>query len=378
VTTLAGLPGAAGGVDGGPLVARFSQPKYLAADRKGFVYVTEFSHTVRAISPSGFVSTLFVRNSIQGRIDGTRSSSAPRLNSPTGITVDRFGRVFIAEAGNSDIRVAVPIHDGATSRLTNLSVRSLAGKDDRTLIMGFVMAGNEAKPVLVRGVGPLLKTLGVNEALDDPRLKLYNATGSLLEENDNWGGGVLLRDTFAALGAYPLQAASQDAALLSTVPAGVYSAHVTATGPGTGVALAEVYEAQKSGGRLINVSARSEARVGDGILVAGFVLEGTKPKTLLIRGLGPTLSALGVTGALADPQLKLYDANGTLLAQNDDWAGSALSKTIASRVGAAALASDASKDAALIISLDPGAYSVHVSGVTNTAGVALVEIYEVQ
>jgi hypothetical protein len=112
-------------------------------------------------------------------------------------------------------------------------------------------------------------------------------------------------------------------------------------------------------------------------VIAGFVIGGSGPCTVLIRAVGPTLANYGVTGVLADPKLTLY-AGSTQTAENDNWSdatnASAIS-TAATTVGASVLASG-SKDAAILVTLQPGIYSAKVSGIANTTGVALVEVYE--
>jgi hypothetical protein len=84
-----------------------------------------------------------------------------------------------------------------------------------------------------------------------------------------------------------------------------------------------------------------------------------------------------VTGALADPQLALFNRSGTKIAENNDWGGTIALKDVFTQVGAGKLAADSSKDSALLVTLDPGIYTAHVAGVNNTTGVALVEIFEV-
>jgi GH35 family endo-1,4-beta-xylanase len=315
---------------------------------------------------------VFAIDAKSGRISLTNASALNASATPSytlNLTVSD-GRDVSPSAG---ITVQVLAPGAATTRLINLSVRTRAGKDDKTLIMGFVVAGSGNKQVLVRGLGPLLANYGVSDALVDPQLKLF-AGGVEVDGNDNWSS--TLSTTFTTLGATSLTANSKDAALLRSGPAGVFSAQVASADTTTGIALAEVYDVDKVGPRLVNVSARSEAGSGDNVLVAGFVLEGVGSKTLLIRGLGPTLSAFGVSGALANPQLKLFNAAGAQLAQNGDWGGSTALKDAFSTVGAVALTSDISRDAALLVTLPPGVYSVQVSGVSNTTGVGLVEIYE--
>ena len=142
-----------------------------------------------------------------------------------------------------------------------------------------------------------------------------------------------------------------------------------------GVALAEVYEVGTNTGRLSNVSARTIASTGDDVLVVGFVIDGNVPKQMLIRGVGPGLSQFNVQGVLADPVLRIYNTKQEIVAQNDDWVAAVVS-SVASQVGAFAISSNG-RDAALLVTLVPGAYTVHVSGADGTSGMALAEVYEV-
>ncbi|MES2696295.1 MAG: hypothetical protein V4773_22680, partial [Verrucomicrobiota bacterium] len=181
-------------------------------------------------------------------------------------------------------------------------------------------------------------------------------------------------DTFASVGAFPLAATARDSALIRTLQPGAYTAQITGGG-GTGIALAELYDlAPAAGTRLSNVSARSQVGAGGDVLIAGFSITGNAPKTVLIRGIGPSLAALGVGGTLTDPKLELY--RGTVkLDENNDWQSGSLT-SVFPRVGAFALVSG-SRDAALLVSLVPGSYTAQVSGVNATTGVALIEVYEV-
>ncbi len=130
--------------------------------------------------------------------------------------------------------------------------------------------------------------------------------------------------------------------------------------------------------RLLQVSTRAQIGTGSDILVAGFVIDGTAAKTVLVRAVGPTLASFGVSGALADPRLDLYAAGQSVtpIYSNDNWGGDAQLATAAAGCGAFALTGAASRDAALRVTLAPGTYTARVSGVGNTTGIALLEIYE--
>lgn len=257
---------------------------------------------------------------------------------------------------------------GAVNYLSNLSVRA-AMPQGQTLIMGFVVAGG-AKPVLVRAAGPALNDFGLT-GVADPRVTLFDASSVNVGGNEDWDGA--LAPLFAQLGAFAFHPGSRDAALLTAVN-GVYTAQVTGTGSGT--ILVEAYDAGTNDGtKLTNVSARYHVGTGNDILIAGFVVNGTGTKQVLIRAIGPALTALGVTGALADPQFTVYD-QGNAVAANDNWDASL--STIFSTLGAFALPAS-SKDAAALVTVEAGkTYTVQVSGVSNGTGEALVEIYDAQ
>jgi len=130
--------------------------------------------------------------------------------------------------------------------------------------------------------------------------------------------------------------------------------------------------------RLINISARAQVGTGGNILIPGFVVSGSGTETLLIRGAGPGLTQFGVSGALAQPSLSVFDSSGTRVASNTGWgtnANPAQIAGVAAQVGAFAF-TVGSADCALMVSLPAGAYTVQISGVNNTTGVALAEVYE--
>lgn len=126
--------------------------------------------------------------------------------------------------------------------------------------------------------------------------------------------------------------------------------------------------------QFVNLSARAEAGNGDATMIAGLVIRGTQPKTVLVRAVGPGLTGFGVGSALADPQVRI-ERSGTTVASNDNWSGSAAEVAAMVRVGAFALQSG-SADALTLATLEPGAYTVLVSGASTGAGVVLLEVYD--
>jgi hypothetical protein len=235
--------------------------------------------------------------------------------------------------------------------------------------------------MLIRAIGPSLTEFGVAGALADPQLQLFSGS-AVLTANDNWANpesgdsSATIAATFAASGAFALRADSLDAAVVRLINGGSYTAQVTGA-TSTGIALAEIYDtAPATGARLVNVSARAQVGTGSGILIAGFTVSGNVPKQILIRGIGPTLAQFNVGGVLANPRLDLYRGT-TLLQGNDDWGGTAALANAFAQVGAFSLSGGTSRDAAILVTLPPGSYTAQVSGVGNSTGVALVEVYEV-
>jgi len=267
---------------------------------------------------------------------------------------------------------------GTSGRIVNLSVRTYAGTGDDTLIVGFVVSGVGNRTLMMRGVGgPTLASYNVSGVLPNPLIKLYSGQ-AMIDSNDDWGAAAnanQIASTASAVGAFPLPTGSVDSVLLRSMAPGPYT--VLQASAGTGIALMEIYDADSSTtSRLVNVAARSQVGTGAGVLIAGFVIT-ENPRAVMIRGIGPTLTGRGVSGALANPQLRLF-RGGQVIAENDDWSVVANATAIAAAaksIGAADLPAN-SLDAVVYVTLPPGVYSGLVSGVNNTTGIGLIEVYE--
>jgi hypothetical protein len=149
----------------------------------------------------------------------------------------------------------------------------------------------------------------------------------------------------------------------------------------TGVGLVEVYDVEPDNpnSRFASISGRAQVGSGDDVLIPGFVVTGSGPQTFLIRAIGPSLDQFDVVGVLPDPELTVFKGS-QVIAANDNWSDNTNASEVATasaQVFAFPLPNP-SLDAALLITLEPGLYTVVVSGVGATAGVALVEVYQVQ
>ncbi len=316
---------------------------------------------------------------VSGTTDATGSFGTAVFKGKHKITVDYNGQTqeVVQNLPTADGDVLVQFDTGpidtSHSRLSNMSVRTpLSAKQQLTI--GFVVRGG-SMPVLLRAAGPALTTLGVPGAMPDPRVTVYHGT-AVTGTNDNWDTS--LSGVFGSMGAFPFEVGSKDAATTFSTAATDAPDSNTAivTGDDAGVIVVEAYDrgASNAPGRFVNVSALNFVGTGDSVLIAGFNVTGTGYKRLLIRGVGPQLAKapFNVPNVLADPKVELYRLNGPLLQTNDDWSGL---DAVFDSVGAFKLDAG-SKDAAMVVVVPPGSYTAVVSGVNNTTGNAIVEVYE--
>jgi hypothetical protein len=350
----------------------------------------------------------FIRLTPDGRLDanfnaelGTDTRSITQIHSLGN------GQLLVAGTFPSLLGVVQPYlarltpnSRAATTYLANISVRARAGTKESTLIAGYTTQGGETS-VLARGAGPALAAFGVATPLADPQLALFFGSAQI-SANDNWGQGpaAFLAASAARLGAFPFPEGSLDAALYTTSAVSSFTVHVAGKDTTTGIALAELFLANPApvdaaSPRAVNFSVRTRAGSGDDTLIVGFTLVGPNTRNLLIRAVGPGLARFGVTDTLPDPVLTLFRGSRSV-AINDDWTANSLDidswaieswltlREAFSTVGAFPLeftaanrVLTASKDAALLISLAPGSYTLQVSGKAGSSGVALVEVYEI-
>ena len=266
------------------------------------------------------------------------------------------------------------------SRLVNISSRAVVGVGDNALIAGVVVTDTREKHYLARAIGPGLAAFGTPDLVMDPQLSIFSTTGTELFRNNGWEGAPnagQLPAHFKGVGAFPLTAGSKDSAISDRVSAGAYTMQVTTPSGAGGIALAELYELDDKG-RTVNLSSRAMVKTGDGVLIGGFVISGPAYQRILIRAVGPTLQAFGLSTALRDPVLTVYSGS-TVVASNDRWDtgnDTAILAAASKVVGAFDLATN-SEDAALLITLPPGAYTAEVKGKGGEEGVALMEVYAV-
>jgi sugar lactone lactonase YvrE len=396
-------------------------PANLAFDSAGNLFVADFhsgnvykyaANGTRTIFTSGVGNphgltfdsggNLFVADFDGGIIyrftpGATRTTFASNLNGPHGIAFDAAGNLFACDYNSGNIYRFTPggtrttfasslnnpgnvYFEPSANNLLNLSTRAFVGTGTGVLIGGFILQGSAQTTVVVRAIGPSLSAFGVNDALEDPSLEIFDAAQNSLASNDNWQSGpdAAVIQTAGLAPSHPLESA-----LRITLPAGNYTAVVKGVGdaafvggfqPGlTGIGLVELYDLQQSRNRAGNIATRGTVLSGQNVMIAGCIIGGRQAKEIIARGIGPSLRNFGVNDALGNPRLQLFNANGVELAANDDWQQGADAGTIQSR----GFAPGSPLESALLARLAPGAYTVIESPPPSDSGVGLIEIYDV-
>lgn len=254
------------------------------------------------------------------------------------------------------------------SQLLNISTRMEVLAGDQVIIGGFIINGTAPKKVILRAIGPSLAPFGISDPLADPILELHGSDSSLITMNDNW------KDTdeanISATGLAPTN--DLESAIVATLDPGSYTAIVKGKNDGTGGGLVEGYDLnQAANSQLGNISTRGFVETGANVMIGGFILGGqTGNANVVVRALGPSLTAFGVAGALADPTLELRDGNGTLVRSNDNWKESQQTE-----IQGTGLQPSNDLESAIFETLAAGSYTAIVAGKGGLTGVGLVEVY---
>jgi glucose/arabinose dehydrogenase len=316
------------------------------------------------------------------------------------------GKIFVISGGS----VFVP----SDAPLVNLSTRAFVQTGDNVIVGGFIVDGIVPKTVLIRGRGPSMSAppLFVPGVLADPVLTLFSGQ-TVIAGNNNWQDapscGAFRCGTpaqIAATGMDPCQpnpgqssapaGCVLESAVLITLNPGAYTVHLSSANSTAGIGLIEIFEADESDlSQLVNLSTRARTGAGDGVMIGGFIIDGTQPKTILLRGRGPSMSSppFFVPGVLADPVLRLFSGQA-VIAENNNWrdAPSCSGVSCGTAAQIAALGMDPCRpnpgqpsapsgcelESAILITLNPGAYTTHLSGANGLTGIGLVEIFQLQ
>lgn len=258
----------------------------------------------------------------------------------------------------------------------NIATRLPVGTAQNVLIGGFIIQGSAPKQVVIRAVGPSLNGI-LSGALQDPRLTLFSG-GTVIATNDNWhftsiGGAITSDQSIDLEGSGLAPSSNAESAMLVTLNPGPYTAVIDGANNTTGIAIVEVYDLDPVyASTLANISTRGFIQGGDSVMIGGFIYLGGAGQTqVVVRAIGPSLAAAGITNPLSDPMLELHDSNGATIASNDDWKNSPDAATL-QRLGFS-LSNDA--EAAIYQNALPrGPYTAVVRGKSGV-GVGVVEAY---
>jgi hypothetical protein len=241
---------------------------------------------------------------------------------------------------------------------------------ENVLIGGFIINGTEPKRVIMRAIGPSLAQF-FSGTLANPTLELFQGS-TLLQDNNDWKD--TQRTEIEATGLQPGD--DFESAIVRTLSPGSYTAVLRGLGDTTGIAVIEAYDLNTAANsKLANIATRGFVEAGDNVMIGGLITgpAGGANARVVVRAIGPSLTAFGIAGALQDPTVELKNSNGATLSSNDDW-----QQGQPAELQQLGLAPGDTRESALVATLAPGAYTAIVRGAGNTAGVALVEVYHVQ
>ena len=259
------------------------------------------------------------------------------------------------------------------AQTVNLSTRMRVLTADKVGIGGFIITGTVPKRVLVRALGPSLAQFGLSNLLGDPTITLNGPAGFAPVVNDNWKSSQ--QTEIEASGLAPGDVL--ESAIVATLEPGNYTAVLSGTNSGIGAGILEIYDLDfAAASKLANISTRAFVGTGDDILIAGFTVgNASNVDNIIVRALGPSLTASTIGQALLDPTLEVRNANGAILIANDNWWQSAQ----ATEIRGIGLAPSFGSESVVAITLGPGAYTALLSAAPNASinppGVGLVEVY---
>ena len=346
-----------------------SGPSQLIASSDGNIYGTTQdggipqAGSIFGINPTGQVTAYI--------FDGTDTGGHPSQVFE-GEQHNLYG--VTATGGAFDHGTVFRLNMAPPRNLLNISTRMEVLTDDKVLIGGFIISGTDPKRVIIRGIGPSLP--GVGATLQDPTLELHQGS-TTIAYNDDWRANQV---EVEATGIPPTN--DLESAIVATLNPGQYTAILKGKNNGTGVGVVEVYDLnQTADSRLANISTRGYVDTGNNVMIGGLIVSGGGAggtARVLVRAIGPSLSALGLQGLLQDPSLELHDSNGATIDSNDNWKIRSDGGSQQPEIEATGIPPTNDLESALVQTLAPGNYTTIVRGTSNTTGIAVVEAYTLQ
>jgi hypothetical protein len=253
------------------------------------------------------------------------------------------------------------------------------------LIEGFIVQGpgGSTKKIIVRAIGPSLAAFGISDALANPTLEIYDGNSVKIASNNDWKitqlGGIVTSDQSAEIAAGGLSPSNDlESAIIANLLPGSYTAVVRGLGNTVGTGVVDAYDLSAASlAKLVNVATRGLIQPGDKLMIAGFIIQNGSVRAV-VRAIGPSLAAFGITNALADTTLQLRDQNGTIVIENDDWKLRPDGSSQQAELEATGLQPTNDLEAAFVTTLQPGQYTAQVRGKPETTGTGVVQVYFLQ
>jgi hypothetical protein len=350
--------------------------------------------------PSGFGEGQFYLGSVNLTTDGNGNASfstslasspgyqkiASTTTDPAGNTSEFSTSVDISGPPPTPTPTATPTGTPTPTAtpglVANVSTRLPVGTDDNVLIEGFIVQGptGSTKKIIVRAIGPSLTAFGVADALANPTLEIHDANNATIATNNDWKstqvGGLITGDQSAEIAASGVAPGNDlESAIIANLLPGSYTAVVRGLGNTVGTGVVDAYDlSAASSAKVANIATRGLIQPGDKLMIAGFIIQ-NGPVKAVIRAIGPSLAAFGISNALPDTTLQLRDQNGAILVENDDWKIRSDGSSQQAELEATGLQPSDDREAALVTTLPPGQYTAQVRGKPETTGIGVVQVY---
>jgi hypothetical protein len=314
----------------------------------------------------------------------TATPTATATATPTATATATPTATATATATSTATATATPTATPTTTPglVANVSTRLPVGTGENVLIEGFIVQGpvGSTKKIMVRAIGPSLLPFGITDALANPTLEIHDSSNATVATNDDWKntqlGGFITSDQSAEINASGLAPGNDlESAIIAGLTPGSYTAVVHGLDNTVGTGVVDAYDlSAASPARLANIATRGLIQPGDKLMIAGFIIQNGQVKAV-VRAIGPSLTAFGISNALPDTTLQLRDQNGVIVRENDDWRTDPQQAQELTDIG---LQPSDDLEAALIVTLQPGQYTAQVRGKNESSGIGVVQVYFLQ